>query len=824
MPKYFIITVGTSTFTNIIHFVQNKELLGDCPTLAQLFEIFRAETDYKGHISPIMLAGFIENHRAQVAHLQGDLIDELNYLFENQYEAFPTEMSAEISSLMAYREVDNFQNDETQFIFNFIQTDTFVGEVCGRILQSFYELQNIETNLTKINGLHLNVESMADAGLYNFAKKLFELIVEYKQQNWEVIVIGTGGFKAQIPYTSLLAVIFHISVYYYHQLFNDIVKLPNIPIVCLDTTIISQNKGLFSSLLHYNLPVFEFEQQWNPKSNENVKRLLLEEIIINDQKYVRLNNIGRLFVNYVNNPGGHANKINIAVAEELAGNYFFQGEIEPIKKENPSYLIFTVGTSLFTQAINFYKTNPELISQKSPFIKIIKQYENQGDRKDFLPLGIYALEQINKWESNQKNPVRRLIENDIITFIEYSADNGSLQRTSAELNTLIRLIKEQCIDKDNVSGIFLSSDTYLGNICGNALAKYCNQNFANNQNSFQNKRVKNLSYQGDQFVSNGLRNLIQRIVDLTLEIEQKQNRQILFCATGGFKAETAHATLLGMILGKPIFYIHENHRSLLRFQLFPIVLNYSKIIMYFDHLFNLQWEQNEETYQKYAAVWSSDPQEGVKENMELFFQKTPEGAYKLNLAGIAILEILKKTKPFSELNAIENKMIDSLSCSNKFRRENPANFQIDWNKSGGHPPQPAGWSGDPPLRAFLKPFIERTYVNEIKSQIGGIETKPLNIKISRKSSWSGYLPNNGGAHVQVAYNSNTLVLTIAFSGDVINKNQIELKQRFNTRIMAELRRIFQEEFIREKIQIKLPDNYLGPRLLERLMALVRENA
>lgn len=185
---------------------------------------------------------------------------------------------------------------------------------------------------------------MADKGLYNFAKKLFEVIVEYKQKNWELIVIGTGGFKAQIPYTSLLAVIFHISVYYYHQLFNHIIRLPNIPIVSLDTTIIAQNQGLFQSLYNNPLPEFEFKEEWNPESNNDIKRLLIDEIEIQGQPYIKLNNLGKLFGEYVNNPRGQANQINIDAARNLTGNYFFQGKIEELNKERPSYLIFTVKT------------------------------------------------------------------------------------------------------------------------------------------------------------------------------------------------------------------------------------------------------------------------------------------------------------------------------------------------------------------------------------------------------------------------------------------------------------------------------------------------
>jgi hypothetical protein len=301
-----------------------------------------------------------------------------------------------------------------------------------------------------------------------------------------------------------------------------------------------------------------------------------------------------------------------------------------------------------------------------------------------------------------------------------------------------------------------------------------------------------------------------------------QNRQVLFCATGGFKAETAYSTLLGMILGKPIFYIHENHRNLLNFQLFPIVLNYSRVIMYFDHLFNLQWERDEHEYQNYVEIWNKNPEGGVKENMELFIEETPEGNYRLNLAGITILEILMQMDPFSGVNNIIENMIDDLRNGEEFEIKRLGNFQIDWNKSGGHPPKPAGWNGVNPLKDFLRPIIERNFINEIKSQVGGIETNPQNIKISTEHPWNGYLPNNGGGHVQIMYHHNTLVLTITFNGHFTNETQNELERQLNTEIDTHLREILQGDFARDEIQINLPDNYLGPQLLDKLIELVNE--
>jgi len=43
-------------------------------------------------------------------------------------------------------------------------------------------------------------------------------------------IISTGGFKAQIAYSTLLGVLFNIPVYYIHEDFSELVELPSLPI------------------------------------------------------------------------------------------------------------------------------------------------------------------------------------------------------------------------------------------------------------------------------------------------------------------------------------------------------------------------------------------------------------------------------------------------------------------------------------------------------------------------------------------------------------------------------------------------------------------
>ena len=427
---------------------------------------------------------------------------------------------------------------------------------------------------------------------------MFDKINFYtERQNFDrgdIKIIGTGGFKAQIPYTSLVSIIYSgVEGYYYHQSFKNIISLPKIPILFIDTQAINKNKQLINQASNQLINPLELKSQWNSEVNENYIDFLFDQEIFNDEQYYKLSTAGKIIHNSIkmvlsSEKKKHKDiKINITELERLSGQFFFKGKMSKIMPNHPSFLLFTTGVSLFTRELQNYSRNKNELSQNSPMRRIIESHEDhKNSEQNVLPIGQFALKQVEDWRVQNQDASKPHLIKELRDFIEREQERDQIYETCAELNTLKRMMDENYISEDHVRGCFLVSDTYIGKLCGEALSQYSNDSYSKGKKHFTVHKIKGLGYNFESFKREGLPNLIKDVIRLSVHPEiDVQDMRIAICATGGFKAETAYVTILGMILGKPVFYIHENQENLIYFPPFPVVLNYSKIIRYFDIFF-----------------------------------------------------------------------------------------------------------------------------------------------------------------------------------------------------------------------------------------------
>ena len=137
--------------------------------------------------------------------------------------------------------------------------------------------------------------------------------------------------------------------------------------------------------------------------------------------------------------------------------------------------------------------------------------------------------------------------------------SADLIKASAETNSL------QALELGEMDALaLLHSDTSEGRFCADALgslyrARWC---------EVSPEQVGHLGFGPARFPT-GLKSL----VDVTLRLVHRgheQGRQVLLCATGGFKAEIAFLNLLGALLQIEVVYIHELHRELVRLPRLPL--------------------------------------------------------------------------------------------------------------------------------------------------------------------------------------------------------------------------------------------------------------
>ncbi len=832
MPLCFIITVGTSLFRYVVHQALNGNTGNVKLNIINFFINKYQERNNNERLSAISLSHFIEQNQQEFSNKQNQLIEEIfNYLLSNK--DLPKKMSAEINSIQAYKEeLINLPFFPDGTYFDLLHTHSLIGYICAEVVKKFlyYDEKDVKVTLTLIKDLTIDAKSMSNEGLYSYTRCLFDKINYYtEEQNFDkgdIKIIGTGGFKAQIPYTSLVTIIYSgVEGFYYHQLFKNIMLLPNIPLLFIDTQAIDKNKQLINQASNKLINPLELVNQWNGDVDEKYIDFLFDKEIVNNEMFYKLSIVGKVMLYSIKKALSSKKrpnedmKINIIELERLSGNLFFKGKLSKITPNHPSFLLFTTGVSLFTQAIKYYSRKRKELVQNSPMKRIIDDYEDhKKDEPYILRIGQFALEHVEKWKINKQGALKSHLIRELRDFIE---KEKNIYRTCAELNTLKRMIDENYISADNVRGCFLVSDTYIGKLCGDVLSQYSNDSYGQGKEHFTIQKIKKLDYNFENFKHKGLPNLIKEVIRLSVYPElDVQDTRIAICATGGFKAETAYVTMLGMILGKPVFYIHENQTNLIFFPPFPVVLNYSKIIRYFDHIYNLKWGIDEKKYKKYEKIWKDNNDEV---NMKLFVKKIDK-EFQLNDAGEIILEIILNHTDFREIRKIrENFIMERIESEEiDFSLENP--HHIDWraHSTGGAPPEPAGVQGIGPLERFLAPILSRVYVKSVQWRVGGLEDNPLRISYSNSINMPRYVEKSGGGNVQVKFPHYTLTLTIIFNHSV-KEYQEKLEERLKSKVNEILDNLF-DRSVGHEIQITLPNNHINNELIDELIHFVNNSS
>lgn len=139
-------------------------------------------------------------------------------------------------------------------------------------------------------------------------------------------------------------------------------------------------------------------------------------------------------------------------------------------------------------------------------------------------------------------------------------------RASAEKNSLSRLLREG----DKL--IFLHSQTEEGKFCADSLRRY----YENQGYRSESQEIPDLTYTESRFKMRGLRSLVATLIE-RIRQERQAQREVLINATGGFKAEIAYATVVGLLFDVPVYYIHEAFRDIIQMPPTPIGWDYSLI-------------------------------------------------------------------------------------------------------------------------------------------------------------------------------------------------------------------------------------------------------
>ena len=112
----------------------------------------------------------------------------------------------------------------------FLHSDTPEGRFCSERLQHFYAKRCRHVEGRSLNALGYSQASFSQKGLKNLVQEAIEAVREARQKSLQPVFCATGGFKAEIAFLNLLGALLEVEVYYIHEQFREIVRLPRLPL------------------------------------------------------------------------------------------------------------------------------------------------------------------------------------------------------------------------------------------------------------------------------------------------------------------------------------------------------------------------------------------------------------------------------------------------------------------------------------------------------------------------------------------------------------------------------------------------------------------
>jgi putative CRISPR-associated protein (TIGR02619 family) len=198
-------------------------------------------------------------------------------------------------------------------------------------------------------------------------------------------------------------------------------------------------------------------------------------------------------------------------------------------------------------------------------------------------------EKLKKMPQPQKNQYTK----ELLKYIQTKQKENELTQTSAELNALNQHLNEIAI------AYLIHTDTNLGKCCAKALKEHLTNKGIKVAEPIE---IKGLSQ--PKTFQKGLANLTQEIAKILAN-----HKNVRICATGGYKPETAIATLLGFMAKATVYYTHESFQQHIHLPALPI-----------------DWKHPLKKHQKAINTILTAPEKGI--DKQQFIQKFGQQTYQ----------------------------------------------------------------------------------------------------------------------------------------------------------------------------------------------------
>lgn len=282
-------------------------------------------------------------------------------------------ISAEVKSIYKLKEE---LREELEIYL--LSSDTVLSYIAANIIKEVIanrDLANIKDKV--VSGLQISDRREFNKGLSNLISEIYSISEGY----WKNIIINiTGGYKATIPYLTILAQINQCPVYYIFESSDSLIKIPNIPLsnMWFNLSLLAKyeedleklNKGVIEESAYYSLINSDFYK--------NFSFLIWEE-----KPFMELNPIGKIIYNkykerifevYATEEVIDIIESNISL-KRLFQNQFADPKKRESKTENKNgHLVYDAGDNPFRI---FYRI-------KNGKIYVYKVFDNHDVYENFL--------------------------------------------------------------------------------------------------------------------------------------------------------------------------------------------------------------------------------------------------------------------------------------------------------------------------------------------------------------------------------------------------------------------------------------------------------
>ncbi|MGB9806865.1 MAG: putative CRISPR-associated protein [Thermoproteota archaeon] len=260
VKRCILVTCGTSILSNVSRYASKCEKLKDLEEKYKISSWARAEPKSK------------EDEEA------GRHAFESSPVFLGLYECLkqdPKGMSAELNTLINYESQKLHYRVTEVYLY---YTDTGAGTLCSNLVAKYIrEEMKMSVQQVRVEGYGINFEE----GISNLVGKIVQITKSKRESGYIVDLLATAGYKPEVTAATIGAMISGASaVYYIHESFKDIVKIPLVPVSIRDDV----------RRIIEEVSPFESEEKARQKYGDAVVDALLESGILKEKD-------GRLEVN-----------------------------------------------------------------------------------------------------------------------------------------------------------------------------------------------------------------------------------------------------------------------------------------------------------------------------------------------------------------------------------------------------------------------------------------------------------------------------------------------------------------------------------------------